>query len=249
MPNDPYLDASVRWKIQTGQAVLREPRYREVVDFVTDSGLATEVLRLIGSGKEADVYLARDGTTLVAVKVYRTYRTANQVHRTMKLDAIGHLASWEFELLNYAWSDGAPVPRPIRREEHAFAMQYVGSVERPAPRLKDVSGVDMDALAPRVVAAVERLVEAGVVHTDLSPYNILVDRSSPWIIDVGKCLRVDRLGAPPWLKVHQAREALTAGAQHLARFFAGRGVRLDAEALFARWSHRIERFGMFDPAG
>jgi RIO kinase 1 len=248
MPNDPYLDASVRWKIQSGQALLREPRYREVAEFVTESGLATDVLRMIGSGKEADVYLARDGPTLVAVKVYRTYRTANQVHRTMKLDAIGHLASWEFELLTYAWSDGAPVPRPRRREENAFAMQYLGTVDRPAPRLKDVTGIDMEALAPRVVAAVERLVEAGVVHTDLSPYNILVDRLTPWIIDVGKCLRVDRLGAPPWLKAHQARDALDAGARHLARFFAGRGVRLDAPTLVERWGEKIERFGRFSSA-
>ncbi|MCI4344326.1 MAG: hypothetical protein L3J87_01705 [Thermoplasmata archaeon] len=249
MPNAPYLDASVRWRIQSGQVALREPRYREVAAFLTEVGLATEVLRLIGSGKEADVYLGRDGSSLVAVKVYRTYRTVNQVGRTMKLDAIGHLASWEFELLHYAWSDGAPVPRPIRREEHAFSMQYLGNLDRPAPRLKDVVDIDMAALAPRVVGGVERLVEAGVVHTDLSPYNILVDRMTPWIIDVGKCLRVDRLGAPPWLKVHQAGEALAAGARHLARFFGSRGVPLDPSELLARWGQRIERFGRFDPVG
>jgi len=246
MPNDPYLDASVRWKIKSGQARTSEPRYREMASALLDAGMATEVLRKIGSGKEADVYLCRDGPTLVAVKVYRTYRTSHAVSRAMKLDAIGHLAAWEYDLLVYAYRDGAPVPRPIRREEHTFAMQYLGTFEAPAPQLKDVRGDELRPLADRTLRAVERLAEAGVVHTDLSPYNILVDRGEPWIIDVGSCLRVDRLGSPPWLTAWKAREALEAGARHLVKFFEGHGASIDVDGFVGRLMQRIDRYGVLD---
>ncbi len=244
MPNDPYLDASVRWKIKTGQALLNEPRYRDVAAAIEDSGIATELVRLIGSGKEADVYLARDDTALIAIKVYRTYRTANRVGREMKLDSIGHLASWEFDLLVYAYRDGARVPRPIRREEHMFSMQYLGTWESPAPRLREVTEGSMDQIARKTIDAVEHLVGSGVVHTDLSPYNILVDRGEPWIIDVGKCLRVDRLGSPPWVTLHRARTAIEAGARNLARFFGSRGVPIDEEETARRFFRQIERYDL-----
>jgi len=244
MPNDPYLDASVRWKIKTGQAQLHEPRYRDVAAAIEDCGVATEVVRLIGSGKEADVYLGLDGTVPVAIKVYRTYRTANHVGRAMKLDSIGHLAAWEYDLLVYVYRDGARVPRPIRRVEHMFSMQYLGSPEAPAPRLRDVLDEPMEPLARRTVEAVEHLVGSGVVHTDLSPYNILVDRGEPWIIDVGKCLRVDRLGSPPWVTLHRARAAIEAGARALAKFFASRGVAVDADATAQRFFRQIERYDL-----
>jgi RIO kinase 1 len=246
MPNDAYLDSSVRWKIQSGRARTSEPRYREIASDLLDAGLATEVLRQIGAGKEADVFLCLDRSTLIAVKVYRTYRTSHAVSRSMKLDAIGHLAAWEYDMLVYAYRDGAPVPRPIRREENAFAMQYFGTAEAPAPQLKDVRSDAIGPLAERTFRAVERLAEAGVVHTDLSPYNVLVDRGEPWIIDVGSCLRVDRLGMPPWLNARKARDALEAGARHLGRFFAAQGADVDLEEFVGRLMQRIDRYGILD---
>ncbi len=246
MPNEPYLDASVRWKIKSGQARTSEPRYREMADALLDAGMATEVLRKIGSGKEADVYLCRDGRDLLAVKVYRTYRTSHQISRNMKLDAIGHLAAWEYDMLVYAYRDGAPVPRPRRREENTFSMQFLGTVDAPAPQLKDVTDDAMGPLAQRTMEAVARLAEAGVVHTDLSPYNVLVDEGTPWIIDVGSCLRVDRLGSPPWLTAWKAREALEAGARHLARFFEARGVAVDVAEFVGTLMQRIDRYGILD---
>ncbi|MCI4339967.1 MAG: hypothetical protein L3K06_00300 [Thermoplasmata archaeon] len=246
MPNDPYLDASVRWKIRSGQTKASEPRYREMAAALLDAGMATEVLRKIGSGKEADVYLCRDDRELLAVKVYRTYRTANRVSRDFKLDAIGHLAAWEYDMLVYAYRDGAPVPRPGRREENSFSMQYLGTEEAPAPQLKDVAPEELPGLADKTLRAVARLAEAGVVHTDLSPYNILVDGGTPWIIDVGSCLRVDRLGSPPWLTAWKAREALEAGARHLARFFESRGQPIDVEGFVGGLMQGIDRYGILD---
>ncbi|HKZ89048.1 MAG TPA: hypothetical protein VJ300_02195, partial [Thermoplasmata archaeon] len=59
MPNDPTLDASVQWRINSGTLDLHEAGYRSTTDAILASGLATEVDGLISAGKEADVYLAR----------------------------------------------------------------------------------------------------------------------------------------------------------------------------------------------
>src|SRR2546422_11570715 len=58
MPNRPYLDASVQWRINSGQLSLEEPDYRSVWEAILSAGLATEVVGLISAGKEANVYLA-----------------------------------------------------------------------------------------------------------------------------------------------------------------------------------------------
>jgi serine/threonine-protein kinase RIO1 len=123
-----------------------------------------------------------------------------------------------------------------------FSMQYLGTTEAPAPRLRDAVDEPMEPLARKTLAAVEHLVGSGVVHTDLSPYNILVDRGEPWIIDVGKCLRVDRLGSPPWETLHKARTAIEAGARNLARFFGSHGVTIDPQETAQRFFRQIERY-------
>ena len=127
MPNTEYLDASVRWKLKSGAIAFREPRTAEVAAQLLDCGLVTEVLSTIGAGKEADVFLARDGPRVVVAKAYRLYRTSNRSRGAVKADGMAHLAAREFELLGYAWAHRAPVPEPIQREENAFSMEYVGT--------------------------------------------------------------------------------------------------------------------------
>ncbi len=68
MPNQPYLDASVRWRLDAGQMSFAEPDYAATVDAILSAGLATEVVGLISAGKEANVYLARYKGAPLAVK-------------------------------------------------------------------------------------------------------------------------------------------------------------------------------------
>jgi RIO kinase 1 len=244
MPNDPYLDASVRWKVATGQLEIREPRVAEVAAGLLDCGLVTEVLRPIGAGKEADVFLARDGRRLVAAKAYRLYRSANRVRGSVKADGMGRLALVEFDLLGYAWAYRAPVPEPIRREENAFTMEFVGTEDGPAPQLRRAHLEDPERIARELLDGIDTLAAGGIVHTDLSPFNILLHRGHPWIIDLGRGLRVDRLGTSPWIRVSEARAALTRSLELLERFFARHGVTIDAHALVNSIVRRLDRFGV-----
>src|SRR5207249_10913667 len=96
MPNRPYLDASVQWRINSGQLSLEDPDYRSVVEAILSDGLATEVVGLISAGKEANVYLARYNGAPLAVKSYRLYRTAHRGGGPLKQDSMGWRAAHEY---------------------------------------------------------------------------------------------------------------------------------------------------------
>ena len=243
MPNEPYIDASVRWKLKSGAVDFQEPRTSEVVANLLDLGLVTEVVRPIGAGKEADVFLARDGPRWVVAKSYRLYRTSNQARGAVKADGMGRLAAWEFELLGLAWAHRVPVPEPIQREENAFTMEYLGTSDRPAPQLRSERLEEPEAVAQALLEAVANLASAGIVHTDLSPFNILVHGGRPWIIDLGKGLRVDRLGWPPWARIEKARTSLVHGLDAIRRYFRRYGLDLDTAPTLTAILHDIDVLG------
>jgi RIO kinase 1 len=244
MPNEPYLDASVRWKLKSGAITFREPRTAEVAHQLLDTGLVTEVLGTIGAGKEADVFLGRDGNRLVVAKAYRLYRTSNRSRGAVKADGMGQLAEREFELLGHAWAHRALVPEPFEREENAFSMEFIGDDEGPAPQLRRTQLEAPEQFARELLTGIDDLAHAGVVHTDLSPFNILVHRGHPVIIDLGKGLWVDRLGASPWVRLQQARTALEHALTTLRRYFARYDVPFETDQLLARILRDIDKFGV-----
>ncbi len=244
MPNDGYLDSSVHWKVRTGQIGFAEPTYGEVADAIRDAGLATEVGQRLGSGKEADVYLCRDAGRPLVVKVYRQYRTAHRGGRPIKLESMGQRALEEFDLLDYAWQGGARVPKPGDRIENMFSMQYLGDERGVAPLLQHARLEDPESFLQDTMAGIEGLGEAGVVHSDLSPFNILVYQDRPWFIDLAAGVRVDRLGSPPWERLHAALRALEHGVASLQRYFRRYGLELDPPELLARVRTQLDRYGI-----
>ncbi len=243
MPNDGYLDESVHWKVRTGQLGFAEPTHAEVAQAILDVGLATAVGQRLGSGKEADVYLCRDGVRLIAVKVYRQYRTAHRGGpRAVKLEPMGHRALTELDLLTYAWQGGARVPKPGRRVENMFSMQYLGAAERPAPMLQHAELAHPARFLDELATGIEGLAEAGVVHSDLSAFNVLVHEESPWFIDLAAGVRVDRLGTPAWVRLHEALAALEHGVAALNRYFRRYDLHLDPQDVIARTMRQIDRF-------
>ena len=84
------------------------------------------------------------------------------------------------------WSAGARVPYPVEEFGHGFFMQYIGTVGQAAPRLSDVrlSKAEATAVFDKLVEELHILARVGVVHGDLSAYNVLLQHGCPWIIDV-----------------------------------------------------------------
>lgn len=243
MPNDPTLDASVQWRIDHGTIDLHERGYRRTVEAILDAGLATEVLRLISAGKEADVYLCAYNGAPLAVKAYRLYRTSHRGGRPIKMDRMSWMAAHEFEMMRQAWKGGAPVPAPGRRVENLLSIRYLGG-DAPAPRLHDVRLDAPDAFLERVLAGVEALAHAGVVHSDLSAFNILVHRGDPWFIDFSGAIRVDRTGSVRWVRLTDARNALIIGHRALGVYFRKYGLAVDAVGRADAIIAAHDRFGV-----
>lgn len=195
------------------------------------------------------MYLTRLHGAPLAVKVYRLYRTSRRHGGPIKVDDMAMRAAFEFEMLRQAWKGGAAVPTPAKRVENLLAMRYLGGEEGPAPRLVDLAPVDPAAFRDELLAAVEALVLSGVVHGDLSAYNVLIHGDRPWFIDFSDSVRVDRLGSSPWQRLANASEALTRDLNGLASYFQRFGLDVDVastvrdlvEKLRQRWEVTHER--------
>lgn len=246
MPNSPYLDASVAWRIKSGNIEFREADYRTTVEAILSSGLATEVDGLISTGKEANVYLARYSGAPIAVKVYRLYQTSHRGGRPIKLDSAGWLAAHEFDMQYQAWKGGARVPTPARRVENMFSMRYLGNEEGPAPRLQDVELEEPEAILQIIMEGVRDLAKAGIVHSDLSAFNVLVHEGLPWFIDFSEAVQVDRTGYSPWIRLTEATAALERGLRALDLYFRKYGARVDIEQVTTSIVRSLDRFGVME---
>ncbi len=136
-------------------------------------------------------------------------------------------AAFEFDMMRQAWKGGAPVPTPARRVENLLAMRYLGDDASSAPRLIDVEPEDPEGFRGELSAALGRLVGTGVVHGDLSAFNVLIFEDRPFFIDFSDAIRVDRIGESPWRRIEEARVALTRDVRGLASYFRKFDIAID----------------------
>ena len=173
-------------------------------------GLIDGVVRQLMSGKEAMVFVVRCGDETRCAKVYkepekRSFRQAvdytenrktkntRQARAMAKGTRFGRKAqesAWqsaEVDALYRLAAAGVRVPKPYIFHEGVLLMELVTDENgEAAPRLNDLILTPDDALAyhQRLIREVVRMLCAGVVHGDLSEYNILIGSDGPVIIDL-----------------------------------------------------------------
>lgn len=177
---------------------------------LVDEGLVDEVLSQLMSGKEATVYTVRCGDQIKCAKVYKeanqrsfkkavqyqegrkskNSRRARAIQKGSKYGKSQQEEAWqnaEVDALYLLAASGVRVPEPYGCFDGVLIMELItddeGSV---APRLNDIS---MDAEQARedhavVMVYIMRMLCAGIVHGDLSEFNVLVDEYGPVIIDL-----------------------------------------------------------------
>jgi RIO kinase 1 len=181
---------------------------------LVDEGLIDTVVRQLMSGKEAMVYVVRRGDETLCAKIYkeatqRSFRQAvdytenRRVKNTRQARAMAKGTRYGRQAAEAAWQSaevdalyrlaaaGVRVPRPHNFWDGVLLMELVtdGSGAA-APRLNDVSFSAEEARAHHasLLREVVRMLCAGVVHGDLSEFNILLAADGPVIIDLPQAI-------------------------------------------------------------
>ncbi len=181
---------------------------------LVEEGLIDSVARQLMSGKEATVFVVRCGDEIRCAKVYKeasqrsfrqaaSYQEGRKVKNSRQARAMEKGTRYGRKMQEEVWQNaevdalyrlaaaGVRVPKPYICFEGVLLMELVTDAEgNAAPRLNDVDLTEALALDyhAQLLRQVVLMLCAGVIHGDLSEYNILVDAAGPVIIDLPQAI-------------------------------------------------------------
>jgi RIO kinase 1 len=190
-----------------------------------EDGLVDEVLRQLMSGKEATVYVVRCGSEIRCAKVYKEagkrsfkqavqYREGRKVRNSRRSRAMEKGSKFGREEQETLWQSaevdalfrladaGVRVPVPYGCFDGVLLMELVtddsGEV---APRLNDVVLTEEQARRDHdtIIRDIVRMLCAGLIHGDLSEFNVLVDSHGPVIIDLPQAVDAAANNNAEWM--------------------------------------------------
>ncbi len=225
---------------KTYEEVFDKRTLQELYNLMKD-GMIDSLEYPISTGKEAKVFKAKqkDGTP-VAVKimrintaVFRKYKKYIEGDRRFE-DLPGGtkmIFAWtkkEFSNLSRMHGGGIKVPEPLAYSKNILIMEYLHHEGHPAPMLKDVklNEKNMKFISEQVLDYFDVLYnELGMVHGDLSEFNILIAEGYPYLIDVSQSLLLEH---------PKAEELLERDINNLVRYFGTNGVKISVEEIEER---------------
>ncbi|MGL4616068.1 MAG: PA4780 family RIO1-like protein kinase [Shewanella sp.] len=192
---------------------------------LVDEGLVDEVISQLMSGKEATVYVVRSGEDIRCAKVYKEadkrsfkqavlYQEGRKVRNSRRARAMEKGSKFGRDQMEEAWQSaevdalyrlahaGVRVPTPYGCFDGVLLMELVTDADgNVAPRLNDVTLSEEKALRDHalVMTYVKRMLCAGLVHGDLSEFNVLVDSDGPVIIDLPQAVDAAANNHAKWM--------------------------------------------------
>lgn len=177
---------------------------------LVDEGLVDEVIRPLMSGKEADVFIVRSGGEVRCAKIYKEsekrsfkqavqYREGRKVRNSRRARAMEKGSKFGRNEQEQAWQNAevdalyrlayadVRVPQPYGCFDGVLLMELITDANgMVAPRLNDITLTCEQALQDHATMMnyVVRMLCAGLVHGDLSEFNVLQDDKGPVIIDL-----------------------------------------------------------------
>jgi RIO kinase 1 len=204
---------------------------------LVEDGLIDAVIRQLMSGKEAMIFVVRCGDAIRCAKVYKeankrsfrqavAYTEGRKTKNSRRARAMEKGTRYGRKVQEEAWQSaevdalyrlaaaGVRVPAPYNFHEGVLLMELVTDAHgEPAPRLNDLEFSAEEALTYHALLMQEvvRMLSAGIVHGDLSEYNILLGAAGPVIIDLPQT--VDAAGN------NHARDMLERDVANLTNYF------------------------------
>jgi len=177
---------------------------------LVDDGLVDEVIRPLMSGKEADVFVVRCGSHIRCAKIYKEpekrgfkqavlYQEGRKVRNSRRARAMQKGSRFGRKEQEHSWqttevdalyklaSAGVRVPKPYGCFDGVLLMELITDSDGlEAPRLNDISMSTEQAIEDHsiVIQHIVKMLCVGLIHGDLSEFNILVDEDGPVIIDL-----------------------------------------------------------------
>lgn len=194
----------------------------------------------VSQGKEAIVFKARryGGKEDAAVKVFK-YETASfkknieyvegdprfPVVRKQRRAFVQLWARKEFANLKTCFKAGVRVPEPIAFKENVVVMEFLGEGGIASALLVDVVLENPEQTFKLIMQDVRKMHQAGIVHADLSEFNIIIHRGFPFLIDFGQGVS---------LQHSKAMEYLRKDVHNICKYFSKMGVEADEEKEFEK---------------
>ncbi|MDB4974737.1 MAG: hypothetical protein JWN48_3078 [Myxococcaceae bacterium] len=221
-------------------------RTPDTLSALVDHGIIDQVLRPLMSGKEAHIYLVESGGEQRVAKIYKEannrsfqnradYTEGRKVRNSRDQRAMGsrskhgraqNEAAWksaEVDMIYRLRDAGVRVPVPYHFIDGVLIMELVTDADGfPAPRLGDLTLEPEEAteVFNKVLAEVVRMLCAGVVHGDLSDFNVLMSADGPVVIDFPQAVDASSNA--------NARKLLLRDVDNLHRFHAKFAPQIEA---------------------
>lgn len=198
---------------------------------LSGQGFFEELANTVALGKEANVYTAKTQDGYVIIKIYRLESfNFNKMYEYIRQDPryVGMpksrrktIFSWvqrEYRNLLKA-REAVRVPTPMAFKDHILVMELIGNSNEVSPLLKDNHPQDPSVFFDLLIQAMHDLWhKAGLVHGDLSEFNIINHEEKPVLIDFSQATLKE---------AHAAMELLDRDIKNICKFFAKLGIKAD----------------------
>ena len=200
---------------QVIEEVFDRSTLRVIYDFM-NKGIIDELHGVVNAGKEARVYWGKDtqGNEL-AIKIYLTssaefkkgmipYIEGDPRFAHVRRDTRSLIFTWaqkEFKNLQRAKDAGVNVPEPLAIEKNVLIMKFIGKDGQRAPLLKETVLDDYEKVFRLLMTYLKRLYrKGGLVHADMSEYNVIIWKGRPVIFDVAQSVLIKHPMADRFLR-------------------------------------------------
>jgi len=234
-------------RIVKEERLIKDENTRSIFNKVFDRATLTAVHELsrkkffdelefvISTGKEAHVFRCKSGENYYALKIFKVdtsdfrhmndYIIGDERFKEIHKDKLGMVKLWtkkEFRNLEDFTKAKVRVPLPIAWNRNCLLMEFIGKNGEASLRIKDKPFAEPEKQYKLLCEYMAKLINARLVHSDLSEYNILNHEEEMVIIDVGQAVSTMH----PNAKIFFERDIL-----NVSKWFAKQGVETDYEKM------------------